>query len=634
MSEPVNHQRYHDLDFVRAAAMLLGLLLHVCIFFMPPEMYFWGSGDYSGDILNAQFLNFIHLFRMQLFFLLAGFFAELVVDRKGLSTFVLDRLKRILLPFVVGVLVMVPVFTLLNGNFGYYNNLYDGKNILQIIRSSALFGWFELESGSGLKDGLLHYWFVYYLLIFYLLFVVFRPLLMSKLIQTASGWNQLIEFGVKRWWGFLLLGLLIAPLQYSLKSVSIPPTGFNVPLGDLGLYFLYFFFGVSLYRKRNLLEYVTKNAYVYAAFSVPLFILIDYPTMKIDLSAPIANDLYTWTIFDLQTLEFVRPNLVLEGVLFGGWAKVLVVLLRATLCWSMCLASIGIASRYLSKESSTVRYLADSAYWVYWIHMPLTFKLSYMFQDYEGLDPLTKCYLVLVVSTLLIYMSYQWCVRYTWLGNFFMGKKKSSSDPGEEQFRILNLIKVCAKPVLIGAIFTFCVGSLMRYNRSSKDRTPMVEAYVARKQGVLDQYDTFEGVRDAFGNTPLHATQFKSELLRRYNPLPRLIEGMDSLDHQNDFGRTALFYAVKMGNEADMKTLLDQGADPDLSDHYGHTPAHAAAILCGHRNASQAEKYRAILRVLVEHGSDLDLQDKQERTIADCLMEFSGASLEDLVKGM
>ena len=127
MSEPVKHQRYHDLDFVRAAAMLLGLLLHVCIFFMPPEKYFWGSGDYSGDILNAQFLNFIHLFRMQLFFLLAGFFAELVVDRKGLSAFVLDRLKRILLPFVVGVLVMVPVFTLLNGNFGYYNNLYDGK---------------------------------------------------------------------------------------------------------------------------------------------------------------------------------------------------------------------------------------------------------------------------------------------------------------------------------------------------------------------------------------------------------------------------------------------------------------------------------------------------------------------------
>ncbi|MEC7679038.1 MAG: acyltransferase family protein [Planctomycetota bacterium] len=631
MSEPVSHQRYHDLDFVRAAAMLLGLLLHVCIFFMPPERYFWGSGDYSGDILNAQFLNFIHLFRMQLFFLLAGFFAELVVDRKGLLTFVLDRLKRILLPFVVGVLAIVPIFTVLNGYYGYYNNLFDEKSILQIIRSSVLFGSFDLESGSALKDRLLHYWFVYYLLIFYLLYVVFRPLLLSNLLQKASGWSRLVEIGVKRWWGFLLLGLFIAPLQYSLKLVFIPPSGFNVPLADLGLYFLYFYFGISLYQKRHLLEYVTKNAYVYAAFSLPLFMLIDNPTMRIDSSAPITNDLYTWTIFDLQTQEFVRPYLKLEGVLFGGWAKVLVVLLRATLCWSMCLASIGIASRYLSKESSTVRYLADSAYWVYWIHLPLTYKLSYMFQDYEGLDPFTKCYLVLVVSTLLIYMSYQWCVRYTWLGNFFMGKKKSPSDPGEEQFRVRNLIKVCAKPVLIGAIFTFCVGSLMRYNRGPEDRTPLVEAYVARKQGVLDQYDTFEGLRDAFGNTPLHASQFKSEMLRRYNPLPRVIEGMDTLDHQNDVGRTALFYAVRIGNEADMKTLLDEGADPDIPDLYGHTPAHAAAILCGNRNARSAEKYHSILRELVKHGCDLTLKDQRGRTVEDCLMEFSGANLDDLI---
>ena len=75
MEENQENRRYHDLDFVRAAAMLLGLLLHVCIFFMPPEKYFWASGDYNGDVLNSQFLSFIHLFRMQLFFLLAGFFA-------------------------------------------------------------------------------------------------------------------------------------------------------------------------------------------------------------------------------------------------------------------------------------------------------------------------------------------------------------------------------------------------------------------------------------------------------------------------------------------------------------------------------------------------------------------------------
>ena len=78
-----NQERYHGLDFVRAMAMLLGLVLHVCIFFMPVDNYIWVAGEYSGDPVNRWLLNFIHLFRMELFFLMAGFFAELVIFRKG-----------------------------------------------------------------------------------------------------------------------------------------------------------------------------------------------------------------------------------------------------------------------------------------------------------------------------------------------------------------------------------------------------------------------------------------------------------------------------------------------------------------------------------------------------------------------
>ena len=91
MEPPQRNRRYHDLDLVRAAAILLGLVIHVCVFFMPPPKFFKGSGEHYGDRLNLQFARFIHLFRMQLFFLPAGFFAELVIDRKGLFHFVSDR---------------------------------------------------------------------------------------------------------------------------------------------------------------------------------------------------------------------------------------------------------------------------------------------------------------------------------------------------------------------------------------------------------------------------------------------------------------------------------------------------------------------------------------------------------------
>ena len=87
-------ERYHGLDFVRAIAMLLGVVLHVTVFFMPPAAYTgfftWAAGEYHGDVLNYAASHTIHLFRMQLFFLMEGFFAELVIERKGLVHLVLS----------------------------------------------------------------------------------------------------------------------------------------------------------------------------------------------------------------------------------------------------------------------------------------------------------------------------------------------------------------------------------------------------------------------------------------------------------------------------------------------------------------------------------------------------------------
>ena len=76
-----NQERYHGLDFVRASAMLLGLVIHTSICFTTDSLRApFASGNYQGDIINDFACNFIHLFRMQLFFILAGFFANLVIS--------------------------------------------------------------------------------------------------------------------------------------------------------------------------------------------------------------------------------------------------------------------------------------------------------------------------------------------------------------------------------------------------------------------------------------------------------------------------------------------------------------------------------------------------------------------------
>ena len=619
-------QRYHDLDFVRATAMLLGLLLHVCIFFMPSHKYFWGTGEYFGDVLDLQFLNFIHLFRMQLFFFMAGFFAELVIDRKGLRHLVNDRLKRIVLPFIIGLVLLMPVHILLVGKGGYYATTMDGLTLMEKLRSILFFGL--LDPDVSLQDGLMHLWFIFYLIIFYVVHLSLRPLIRFTVVQKLCNWNPLIDFAVSHRWGFLLLGVLTFPLQYLLKSAFLPPTGFNVPIVDLALYFVFYLFGVAFYRQRYLLAKLGDNAWYYLAFSVPFFILIDEPTERLDQSASVVSSITTWTFIDLGSSSFASPAVWYEGIFHIGYHKVLIVLSRSMLCWSMCFAFIGLTHRYLSQPRKSIRYLADSAYWVYWVHLPITFKLSYMAQSVEGLNALTKSYIVLVFSSLLIFASYHWGVRYTWLGDYFMGCRKSRTDPNELQFKLPVFLKKVMLPAVSIGVLIFCFGSLLQYNNEFKRPQVLVEAYVARQQSTLDAVDSIDGISDRYGNTPLHAAAKMAEGKRRYDTMPVLLGKCSNPNIQNDFGRTALFTAVKSGNAGDVEQLLGAGADINIADQYGHTPAHAAAILTGNRNEKVSDSYFAILQTLIQGGADLSATDYRDRTVQDCLKMFSGRELE------
>ena len=90
--------RFHALDAVRAGALLLGIVLHACMsFFLPiPAM------DVSQNGTLAVLFYVIHIFRMSLFFMLAGFFAHMTFYRRGTRAFIRERFKRIVLPMVIG----------------------------------------------------------------------------------------------------------------------------------------------------------------------------------------------------------------------------------------------------------------------------------------------------------------------------------------------------------------------------------------------------------------------------------------------------------------------------------------------------------------------------------------------------
>jgi len=98
--------RRHDLDAVRSFAMSLGVVLHACLSlsFIP-----WPITDEVRTEGMTGLFAFIHGFRMPLFFLLSGYFAVMLWQRRGARGLISHRVRRVLVPMVVACFTILPL---------------------------------------------------------------------------------------------------------------------------------------------------------------------------------------------------------------------------------------------------------------------------------------------------------------------------------------------------------------------------------------------------------------------------------------------------------------------------------------------------------------------------------------------
>jgi peptidoglycan/LPS O-acetylase OafA/YrhL len=105
--------RRHDLDALRAAAMLLGLVYHAALSFAAG--FPWLVQDVSQSRGLYLFQAASHGFRMPLFFLLSGFFTAMMWRKRGLKALLHQRFRRIFLPCMLGVVTVVPAMIWVSG---------------------------------------------------------------------------------------------------------------------------------------------------------------------------------------------------------------------------------------------------------------------------------------------------------------------------------------------------------------------------------------------------------------------------------------------------------------------------------------------------------------------------------------
>ena len=94
--------------------MLLGIGLHASLSFFPAP---WWVQDRTAGLEGPydEFLWAVHGFRMQVFFLMSGFFTAMLWRRRGLGPLLSHRLRRVALPLALGLATIVPLTNWVGG---------------------------------------------------------------------------------------------------------------------------------------------------------------------------------------------------------------------------------------------------------------------------------------------------------------------------------------------------------------------------------------------------------------------------------------------------------------------------------------------------------------------------------------
>ncbi|MCE2752105.1 MAG: acyltransferase family protein [Pirellula sp.] len=111
MSSPTSPtERRHDLDALRASAMMLGIVYHGALSLALG--FPWFVQDPSANGAMYVFQSWVHGFRMPLFFIISGFFTAMLWKKRGALALVSHRFRRVFLPCLVGSMTLVPLCNL------------------------------------------------------------------------------------------------------------------------------------------------------------------------------------------------------------------------------------------------------------------------------------------------------------------------------------------------------------------------------------------------------------------------------------------------------------------------------------------------------------------------------------------
>ena len=353
--------RKYFIDNIRCLIILLLIPYHAAQAFNT-----WGELNYFVFYPNkaiSSFIVFCSPFYMPVMFLLAGISARYALKNRTYGQFLLERVKRLIIPFVFGTLVFCPIMAYIGDktNCGYEGGLLEHYRIF-------FTKWTDLSGFDG-GFGVGQFWFLYFLFVISVAGIGISALL--KLIFKRSQMSEI---------SFWVLCLLVLPFPFVYDLLVVGGKSFAE-------YLYVFLIGYCVFSRDTILEKTEKYRYI---------------ALIIGLVAGI-TDVYMF---------------IWSGKDFGIFNTIA----KAFTEWFMILALLGGGKHFMDHAGKVSSYFAKRSFLIFSIHFLWIVLFQYWFSGLISTNTAMAYFVPIIFAYLVTFICVEISFRIPAL-RFLLGAK-------------------------------------------------------------------------------------------------------------------------------------------------------------------------------------------------------------------
>ncbi|MDW8846642.1 glucans biosynthesis protein MdoC [Erwinia sp. MMLR14_017] len=316
-------EREYFFDSIRAYLMLLGVPFHVSLIY---STQLWSVNSPAPSEWLTLLNDFIHAFRMQVFFVISGYFSYMLYLRYSSGEWLKVRLERVGIPMLAAIpLLTVPQFFMIKA---WTSKIGDWHGFSLYQKFNAL-AW----------DLISHLWFL-------LVLVVLTTLGLWLFKWLRDGKGAKTEYSEVTWTKLTFAILLCALAWGAIRH----------------LLFLY----APLMLSDGLFNYAVMQSLFFLPFFVLGALSWKYPALKALFVKPVP-----WTFIG-SALAFVAYVLNQTYSKGEGWLYEIDAIVSMTMGLWMVNVVFSLGHRLLNSHSPRVTYLVNASLFIYLVHHPLT----------------------------------------------------------------------------------------------------------------------------------------------------------------------------------------------------------------------------------------------------------------------